>query len=188
MRGIVSAGTREHRILSRDPDQDGGAAVPRREERRSHRLRPSGRLDRVVDAAARRLSDRRPPSPPGCPPRGRPASRRARARRSSFALRDVHGDDLGRARRDRAEQRGEADPAAADDRDAVAGPDARGVPHGPDARRDRAADEPGDVERDVLRDHDARALGDDAGLGERRDERVVVDRARRRGRAASCRR
>ena len=42
----------------------------------------------------------------------------------SFASDSVHGDDLGRARRDRAEERGEADPAAADDRDPVARPDA----------------------------------------------------------------
>ena len=52
----------------------------------------------------------------------------------------------------------------------------RRAPHRAHAGRHRAADERRDVERDVLRDRDARALGHDAGIGEGREEGVVVDR------------
>src|SRR5258708_29484364 len=72
-------------------------------------------------------------------------------------------------------RRGEPDTAATDHGYAVARAHPRGPPYGADARRDRAADEAGDLERHVLRNRDARALRQHARLRKRRDERDVVD-------------
>ncbi len=49
---------RQHGVLARDADQHRGAARARREERRQHRIRATGCLDRVVDAAAGCLDHR----------------------------------------------------------------------------------------------------------------------------------
>ena len=72
------------------------------------------------------------------------ASRRAPGRTSSFDAATSTATTGSAPDRDRAHHRGQADAAAADHRDAVAGPHAGGPPDGADAGRDRAADEPGD--------------------------------------------
>ena len=69
---------------------------------------------------------------------------------SSFARRRVDRDDRLGADRDGSHQRRQADTAAADDRDPVAGPHAGSAPDRTDAGRHGAADEAGDGERDVL--------------------------------------
>src|SRR5206468_12441936 len=77
--------------------------------------------------------------------------------------------------RDRRHDSREADTTATDDRDAVARPHPGRAPHCAEPRRDRAADEPGDLERHVWRDRHAGALGYDTRLREGGEERVVKD-------------
>ena len=80
---------------------------------------------------------------------------------------DVDGDDRRRADEPRSLHRGEADPAATDDRDRRARLHRRGVHHGADAGGDRTADEGGDVERHVVADLRHRVLVHQHLLGER---------------------
>ena len=164
----------QHRVLARDPDQDRGAAIAGREDGRLHRLSLARRLDRVVDAAAADLADgvRRRFRAPGPDDAARGAER---LRRVDLGLRHVDGDHRLGTDGNRRHQGGEADAAAADHGDPVARPDGGRLPDGADTGRDRAADEGRDVEGDIVRDPNARALGNDAGLGERREEAVVVD-------------
>ena len=78
------------------------------------------------------------------------------------------------------------DAAAADHRDAVARPHARGAPDRAGAGRHGAAGQRGDLERHAVGDRDAAGRRHDRALGERGQERVVVDRLAARARAAAC--
>ena len=83
-------------------------------------------------------------------------------RRSRAPDRRDYGDDRIGSDRDGGQQRGQADAAAADDRHAISRPHAGSAPDRSRARRHRAADERRHLERDVVGDRDARALGHDA--------------------------
>ena len=78
--------------------------------------------------------------------------------------------------RDRAEHGAHPDPAAAEHGDALARPHARRAPHRADPGRDRAADHRRHLQRHVVRDRHAAGGGHDGVVGERRQQRVVVDR------------
>ena len=75
----------------------------------------------------------------------------------------------------RTHHRGEPDAAEAEDRDGVAGPDARRVEHGAGAGDDRTAEERRDLERNGGIDDDRRSAVDDDPLREGRDAEVVMD-------------
>src|SRR5262249_42208016 len=80
---------------------------------------------------------------------------------------DVDGDDAGGAGDTRSLDDVDADAAAAEDGDGLAGLDARGVDGGADAGHDAAADETGAIERDVVIDLDGGRGVDDGAGGER---------------------
>ena len=139
MRGIESAGSDSTASSRGIPISTAAPRVRVERNGGEHRLGPAGRLDRVVDAAAVTPRGRPRPSPRRCPPRARRPSRRTSAPTSSFARRRVDGDHRLGADCDGGHQRRQADAAAADHGDPVAGPHAGGAPDGADPGRDRAA-------------------------------------------------
>ena len=146
--------------------------------------RETDRLERVVDAAARelehgadRVAGRRVDDVGG-------AERRARSRfdaMRSIAMTRPGADDRGGL------DRVQADAAAADHRDVVAGSDLRGVDHRADAGRDPATDERGLVERHVGPDLHEHVLVHEQLLGEARQVEELEDRLDRRAAAAADR-
>ena len=184
MRGIESAGSVSDRVRARDADQHGGAAAAGREERGQHRLAAPGRLDRVVDAAAGRLAHRLGRRFRRAGPADGIAVAPSESARLELGVVHVDRDDRRGAHGDRAHQRREPDAAAADHRDALAGPDpgASATPRRRRwSRRTRRAPRSRAERRRVSATHER--LGHDRMLGERRQERVVVDRRRRRATA-----
>ena len=175
MRGIDSAGSETHRVLARDPDQHRCAARARREEGGQHRLGSSRRLDRVVDAATGRLAHRRSRLL-GAPLPGDGVRRAERARDLQLLRRR-------RRPRRRARRRRRPPPSSADSPTPPQPITATRSPGRTPAVRQTAPTpvdtaqptSAGDLERHVVGDRHARPLGDDARLGERREERVVVD-------------
>ena len=183
----MSAGSGSDRVRARDPDQHRGAAraawrgtppasprAARSPRSRSRRRRPSA--SRTASAVAS--------GDPG-PEHG--VRRAELARDVQLRRRRVDRDDRLGAHRDRGHHRREADAAAADHRDAVAGPDSGGPPDRADAGRHRAADEPGDLERHVVAGS-ARTSARARRTPRRRSRGTSSGRrARRRARAASSR-
>ena len=89
-------------------------------------------------------------------------------------LRDgvIDGDDELCSAKSSALDDGEPDPAAAEDKDGVAGLDFGGEEGGADAGGDGATDESGGLERDVVADFYAGLAGDD-GMGREGGEAAV---------------
>ena len=186
IRGIERAGTVSITSSRGIPISTAAPRFAGREEGGLHRLAVARRLDRVVDASTAHLADRLGRRLGAAGPED--AGRRAEVRRDvELALGHVDRDDGLGADGDGGHQRREADAAAADHGDPVAGPHARRLPDRADPGRDRAADERRDVERDVLRDRRRRSAP--ARRTPRRTSRGTSSgrRARRRGRACSSR-
>ena len=164
----------EHRVRAGNPDEDGSAPLASREECSLHRLGPPRRLDRIVDSASRHLAHDLGSRLCGSLPLD--LIRRAELARDLELLRRcVDSDDRLRPDRDCRHERRQSHSPAADDGYAISFLHAGGSPHRSRARRHGAADQRGDIERNVSGDRNARSLGDDAGVREGREERVVVD-------------
>ena len=146
----LHARDRERGQLRRPRPRAGCRSAPPRRACASRGTRPAspraaGRLDRVVDAAARGLAHRLggrlgaepAQSTASVAPSARAPPRACRCATSTATIGAAPAATAPMKRR-------EADAAAADHRDALAGPHRRAAPDGADAGRDRAADEPGD--------------------------------------------
>ena len=121
------------------------------------------RLDRVVDAAAGRVSTT---SSAAVSLSASIAVRRAQLLGERALLRHrIDRDDLARARDLRGVDRGQPDPAAADHAHRLARRHVGGVEHRARPRRHRAAEQRGAVERHVAVDRDAGMLVDQHHLG-----------------------
>jgi hypothetical protein len=86
-------------------------------------------------------------------------------------------DDRRRSRADGGEQRHQADAARAEDRDGLSRLHVRGVEDGAQSGERGAAEDRGELERDVVGDRDERLFGADRALAETGDAEVMVDGA-----------
>ena len=161
------------RVRPGNADQDGCPARPAGEERAGGGVGPAGRFDRIVDAPAGRLANELG-GRVGIAGPGNRGRRAELGRRRELLRGEIDGDDGLGADGCRGKQRREPDAAAADHAHTITRSHARRPPHGADSGGDRAADEGGDVERNVVGNRQARPLGDDGMVCKRREERVVV--------------